>query len=634
MFFLTGGIAVIICAVIEFCFFCKQKKALGCIGILIKHLVIDYSVALSLLLKVFKYQHFLDTSNYGATNFFKFGLLTFVVGAIVVVITAFCKSIVAFEHEPFNRNKKGKISKGFMALGIIGSLLVFLACVCWFGTEWSLASFGKVTAEQLVINMTAPGGAEDSVYTSIIEGPFVYTLAITSAFAFVYYLPFKLIYNGKKKKITFFNGLARRIICLVLACGMLYGGISHGVKEFDLKQLYYAYYKTSTIFEDEYVNAKTAELTFPEKPRNLIHIYAESLENSFLSKAFGGNVDVNLMPELTELSYEGYIFSDTENKFGGPQEPMGTQWSIASMVNQTTGLPMKMPNAPNDYGSEGNFLPGAWSLMDILTEQGYEQTVMFGADGNFGGLKYYFMSHGNTTVFDLGYARRNGLVPEDYKVWWGYEDDKLYEFAKDELTRMYETGKPFNFMMETADTHRPGGYIGENTPTPYESSYANAVAYSTAQIVEFVRWIEEQPFYENTTIVIIGDHLSMETDFFEDYGFTDDYDRTQFNLILNPAPNVDVSDEKVFHNRLWSNMDMFPTILAAMGVEIKGERLGIGTNLFSGKDTLIEKYGFDTLNTNLQMKSELYANEILMDPTAYDNADPYVLETTTLKTSN
>ena len=156
MFFLTGGIAIIICAVIEFCFFCKSKKALSCAGVLIKHIVIDYSVAFSLLLKVFKYQHFLDTSSYGAANFLKFGLLTLAVGAIVAAISAFCKNIVAIEHEPFNRNKKGKCHKGLMALGIIGTLLVFLACVCYFGTEWSLVSFGKVTAEQLVINMTAP----------------------------------------------------------------------------------------------------------------------------------------------------------------------------------------------------------------------------------------------------------------------------------------------------------------------------------------------------------------------------------------------------------------------------------------------------------------------------------------------
>ena len=613
MFFLAGGIAVIICAVIEFCFFCKKKKFLSCIGILIKHCIIDYSVALSLLLKVFKYQHFIDTSAYGKVNFIKFGLLTLAIGLIVAAITAFCKNSVAFEYEKFSRNKKGKLSKGMIALGVIGTFFVFLACFCWFGTDWSLKSFGDMTAEQLIVNMNAVGGAEDGVYYSIIEGPAVYTLAITSAFAFIYWLPFRLIYNGKKKK-TILSSSARRIICFILALAMLGGGLCHGVKGFHLQEVYSAYYETSTVLDDEYVNPKTAELVFPEKPRNLIHIYLESLENSFLSKELGGNIDYNLMPELTELSYEGYIFSDTDRKFGGPQELMGTQWSIASMVNQTSGLPMKMPNDQNDYGGEGNFLPGAWTLMDILTEQGYEQTVMFGADGNFGALKYYYMSHGNTTVFDLGYVRRNGLVPEHYKVWWGFEDDKLYEFAKDELTRMYETGKPFNFMMETADTHRPGGYLSDNAPRPYESNYANAIAYSTEQAVEFVRWIQEQPFYENTTIVIIGDHLSMDTDFFEEYEFTKDYDRSQFNLILNPAPNVDVSNEKVFHNRQWSNIDMFPTILASMGVQIKGERLGIGTNLFSGKPTMIEQYGFKELNSELKKKSELFNNEILYNP--------------------
>ena len=38
-------------------------------------------------------------------------------------------------------------------------------------------------------------------------------------------------------------------------------------------------------------------------------------------------------------------------------------------------------------------------------------------------------------------------------------DKELGEFAKEELTRLYETNKPFNFIMETADTHRPGGYL-------------------------------------------------------------------------------------------------------------------------------------------------------------------------------
>ena len=36
---------------------------------------------------------------------------------------------------------------------------------------------------------------------------------------------------------------------------------------------------------------------------------------------------------------------------------------------------------------------------------------------------------------------------------------------------------------------------------------------------------------------------------------------------------------------------MFPTTLAAMGFEIEGERLGLGTNLFSRVPTLCEKMG-------------------------------------------
>ena len=35
-------------------------------------------------------------------------------------------------------------------------------------------------------------------------------------------------------------------------------------------------------------------------------------------------------------------------------------------------------------------------------------------------------------------------------------------------------------------------------------------------------------------------------------------------------------------------MDMFPTTLASLGAVIDGDRLGLGTNLFSDKPTLAE----------------------------------------------
>ena len=131
--------------------------------------------------------------------------------------------------------------------------------------------------------------------------------------------------------------------------------------------------------------------------------------------------------------------------------------------------------------------------------------------------------------------------------------------------------------------------VRKNIPTPRDNQYANVIAYSASEVEKFVRWIQEQPFYENTTIVMIGDHNSMDKKFFEN--FDEEYIRTTFNLILNPAPGLlDIPAERT-QNRWFYNGDMFPTILASIGVKIEGERLGLGTNLFSDVPTLFEERG-------------------------------------------
>ena len=58
-------------------------------------------------------------------------------------------------------------------------------------------------------------------------------------------------------------------------------------------------------------------------------------------------------------------------------------------------------------------------------------------------------------------------------------------------------------------------------------------------------------------------------------------------------------------------MDLFPTTLASMGVEIEGDRLGLGTNLFSDKDTLVEEYGYDYFANEMSRYSKFYMKEFL-----------------------
>jgi phosphoglycerol transferase len=64
-------------------------------------------------------------------------------------------------------------------------------------------------------------------------------------------------------------------------------------------------------------------------------------------------------------------------------------------------------------------------------------------------------------------------------------------------------------------------------------------------------------------------------------------------------------------NRTFATFDLFPSTLAAMGVKIEGDRLGLGTNLFSSKKTLAEEYGYKELDYELLKESPFYNKTFL-----------------------
>ena len=153
--------------------------------------------------------------------------------------------------------------------------------------------------------------------------------------------------------------------------------------------------------------------------------------------------------------------------------------------------------------------------------------------------------------------------------------------------------------MLTVDTHFEDGYICEKCPYTFgKNQYANVMACSSKQVKEFVDWVEQQSFAQNTTIVISGDHLTMDSDFCEDVDT--DYDRKVYTTYINPA--VASSGEK---RRVYTTFDNFPTTIAALGAEIVGDRLGLGTNLFSDRQTLSEEYGIEKEKIELSKQSKL-----------------------------
>ena len=356
----------------------------------------------------------------------------------------------------------------------------------------------------------------------------------------------------------------------------------------------------SSFIDENYVDPAGTELTFPEQKRNLIYIFLESMETTYADEENGGAFSENYIPELTELAEENEDFSGADAGLNGGTALTSTTWTAAALFGQTTGLPLSIPIDGNSMDTQESFLPGVTSLGDILEQQGYRQTFMIGSDGNFGGRSLYFTDHGNYDIKDYYYYQSQGKFDEDYWVWWGFEDQKLFEYAKEELTALAAQDQPFNFTLLTVDTHFEDGYVCGLCGNEHgENQYGNVLSCSSRQIKEFVEWIRQQDFYENTTIVISGDHPTMDKDFCE--GIDDAYERKVYTAYINSA----VTPEDPEWTRAYSTFDNYPTTLASLGVSIEGERLGLGTNLFSSRSTLTEVYGNPYINQELTRKSEL-----------------------------
>lgn len=362
--------------------------------------------------------------------------------------------------------------------------------------------------------------------------------------------------------------------------------------------------KTSSFIEKNFVSPLEASITFPENKRNLIYIYLESMESTFISKQDGGCMPQDIIPELTLLAKDNVNFSES-NLVGGGTSSSGSAWTAGAMVAMTSGLPLLLPISENTYGEYSKFMPGAISLGEILKKNGYAQEIMVGSDLSFGGRRNYFTQHGEYQVYDIFTARQKGDLPDDYYVWWGYEDEKLFSYAKEELTRLAKGNEPFNFTMLTADTHHVNGYLCGLCQSEHESQYANVLSCSSRQVASFITWLKAQNFYDNTTIILCGDHPSMDAKYI-DSAYDGSKPRKVYNCFINATGDGTTSKNREFHT-----FDLFPTTLAAMGCEISGDRLGLGTNLFSEKKTLAETYGYEKIEEELSKRSRFYEKEIL-----------------------
>ena len=122
-------------------------------------------------------------------------------------------------------------------------------------------------------------------------------------------------------------------------------------------------------------------------------------------------------------------------------------------------------------------------------------------------------------------------------------------------------------------------------------------------------WLKKQPFYEDTVILVTGDHLSMAEEYISST-YEKSYDRTVFNALIHSEAWFE-EETKKNKNRIFTSFDWYPTILNALGAKVEGDRLGFGVSLFSDKKTVAEEIGLKKFDQELRKQSEYYNREIV-----------------------
>ena len=118
----------------------------------------------------------------------------------------------------------------------------------------------------------------------------------------------------------------------------------------------------------------------PEEKKNLIFIYAESLEANFFDKElFPGRF--NFLDDIQGSSIE----------FTNIVQTPYTGWTISGMLSSLCGIPLQIPldSSSHNFSLYDDFMPNAECISDLLSKEEYNLTYLGGADLDFAGKRSF-----------------------------------------------------------------------------------------------------------------------------------------------------------------------------------------------------------------------------------------------------
>lgn len=305
------------------------------------------------------------------------------------------------------------------------------------------------------------------------------------------------------------------------------------------------------------------------KDKNLIIIQVEALQEFVINAKTPSGEEIT--PNLNKLIKESQYFDNIYAQVGGGNT------SDAELLVNTSLYPAKEGAAyflypTNTYQSVGN----------ILGQEGYNTYVAHANNPTFWNRAVMY----NALGFDEFYSNKRFELDE--YVGWGLGDTSLYRQTIEKMNK----DEPFYSFMISLSSHYPFKYeyfenyafdVGKYEDT-FIGYYLKAANYADKALGSMIENLKEQNIYEDSLLVIYGDHTAVpkdKSDELMEYLGKENTDLEWLRLQKVPLIIHDpqMKEPKV-NSSIGGQIDVLPTIANLMDFEIP---YGLGKDLLNTK---------------------------------------------------
>ncbi|WP_405101190.1 LTA synthase family protein [Oceanobacillus sp. FSL H7-0719] len=329
------------------------------------------------------------------------------------------------------------------------------------------------------------------------------------------------------------------------------------------------------IDENVKLSDEKSELFGAAKGKNVIFVNAESVQNFVIGNEVNGE---EITPFLNSLAEdEDTYYFDNFYEQTGQGKTSDSEFLVENSLYPLSRGAVFFTHGGNEYHA----------MPEILKEEGYFSSVLHANNKSFWNRDGMYQS----LMIDHFYSEDAYEINEENSVGWGLKDKPFFEQSIKYLESMEQ---PFYSKLITLTNHFPFQLDEEDKSIePYDSNsntlnnYFPAVRYADEALEEFFAHLKESGVYENSIIVIMGDHIGISANHNKAMSMYLDKEE------ITPVDQVELQKVPLFihipghgkgevNSTLGGQIDLKPTILSLLGIENESD-LYFGNDLFANE---------------------------------------------------